>query len=335
MISVLGLMSKWSGCGWHRVMLPLAFLPDSYNHVTNIPTEELFKERQFNILLFNRFCFLDKDWSVSKEHFKIVMDLDDDWELPVNHPMFHLYKLQEEKILNNIQHADLVTVTNQRLFDKVSKFHHNVSILPNAIPLGEQQYTDDKVESDAVRIFWCGGSSHLNDMSILRNPIKRLHELTNIEMVLGGFTDTDPISKDYWDKMLSIFSNGKQLKHRTLPGTMPNDYMQMYKHADIMLIPLENSQWHGCKSNLKILEAASKRIPCIVSNVEPYNVDADCPVLWVNKQSDWFKNVKFLVNNPIERIKLGEQLYEWAKEKYNYQEISQRRFEAYSNLIEA
>jgi glycosyltransferase involved in cell wall biosynthesis len=335
MISVLGLMNKWSGCGWHRVMLPLAYLPDSYNHVTNIPTEELFKERQFNILLFNRFCFLDKDWNVSKEHFKIVMDLDDDWELPVNHPMYHLYKQQEEKILNNIQHADLVTVTNKRLFDKVTKLHHNVSILPNAIPLGEHQYTDDKIESNAVRIFWCGGSSHLADMSILRNPIKRLHELTNIEMVLGGFTDTDPISKDYWDKMLSIFSNGKQLKYRTLPGTMPNDYMQMYQHADIMLIPLENSQWHGCKSNLKILEAASKQIPCIVSNVEPYNVDKDCPVLWVNNQSDWFKHIKFLVNNPIERIKLGEQLYEWAKEKYNYQEISERRYKAFANLIEA
>jgi glycosyltransferase involved in cell wall biosynthesis len=335
MVSVLGLSHKSNGCGWHRVMLPLAFLPNSYNHVTNIPTEELFKERKFNILLFNRFCFLDKDWSVSKEHFKIVMDLDDDWELPCNHPMYHLYKLQEEKILNNIQHADLVTVTNKRLFDKVTKYHHNVSILPNAIPLGEHQYTDDKIESDAVRIFWCGGSSHLADMSILRNPIKRLHELTNIEMVLGGFTDTDPISKEYWTKMLSIFSNGKQLKHRTLPGTMPNDYMQMYKHADIMLIPLENSNWHGCKSNLKILEAASKRIPCIVSNVEPYNVDADCPVLWVNKQSDWFKHIKFLVNNPLERIKLGEQLYEWAKEKYNFEEISQRRYKAFANLIEA
>ena len=332
---VLGLMSKWSGCGWHRVMLPLAFLPDSYNHVTNIPSEELFKERQFDILLYNRFCFFDKDWELTKSIFKVVMDLDDDWELPVKHPMYHLYKMQEEKILNNISNADLITVTNQRLYDKVSKLHNNVVILPNAIPLGEHQYTDEKLKSDLVRIFWAGGSSHLADMSILRNPIKRLNELNNIEMVLGGYTDTDPVSKEYWVKMHNIFTNGNRLKNRKLEGTMPNGYMEHYKHADIMLIPLEDSKWHGCKSNLKILEAASKRIPCIVSNVEPYNVDKDCPVLFVNSQSDWNKHIKYLVNNPEERIKLGEQLYEWAKEKYNYQEISQRRFEAYSSLIKA
>jgi glycosyltransferase involved in cell wall biosynthesis len=135
--------------------------------------------------------------------------------------------------------------------------------------------------------------------------------------------------------MHNIFTNGNRLKNRKLEGTMPNGYMEHYKHADIMLIPLEDSKWHGCKSNLKILEAASKRIPCIVSNVEPYNVDKDCPVLFVNSQSDWNKHIKYLVNNPEERIKLGNQLYEWAKEKYNYQEISQRRFEAYSSLIKA
>ena len=335
MLKVLGLMNKQSGCGWHRVMLPLAFLPDSFNHVTNVPTEELFKEKDFNVVLFNRFCFFDADWQLAKSHFKIVMDLDDDWQLPVNHPMYHLYQLQEQKILTNIAAADLVTVTNQRLYDKVSKIHNNVVILPNAIPLGEHQYTDDKIESDLIRIFWSGGSTHLNDLAILRNPIKRLHDLPNIQMILGGYTDTDPVSKELWIKMLSIFTDGFQLNFTTYPGTLPNEYMHGYKHADIMLIPLENSQWHSCKSNLKVLEAASKRIPCIVSNVEPYNVDKDAPILWVNKQSDWNKHIRYLVNNPSERIKLGNQLYEWAKEKYNYQEISERRYKAFANLIEA
>ncbi len=40
-IQVLGITQKMSGCGWHRVMLPLAFLPDSFNHVCNVPTKEI------------------------------------------------------------------------------------------------------------------------------------------------------------------------------------------------------------------------------------------------------------------------------------------------------
>lgn len=334
-IQVLGVTQKASGCGWHRVLLPLAFMPDSYNHICNAPTEEILKERNFEIMLYNRFSQFDNDWSETKKHFKVVIDLDDDWELPYNHPLHQFYEPQKKRVINNIFNADLVTCTNERIAEKVSKYNKNVKIFPNCIPLGEQQYTELRHESDKVRIFWAGGSTHMNDIALLKNPIKRFSGLNNIEMVLGGYTGTDPVSKEYWDKVHSMFTNGNKLANRKLNGTLPNDYMSHFEHADIMVIPLEDSQWHACKSNLKILEAASKRIACVVSDVEPYNKDKDAPVLWVKNQSDWFKHISYLVNNPTERVKMGNDLYEWAKEKYNYQKIGTERREAFGNLIEA
>ena len=124
-IQVLGITQKVSGCGWHRVLMPLAFLPDSYNHICNVPTEEILKERPFNLLLFNRFSPFDDKWAEAKEHWKIVMDLDDDWELPINHPLFQFYEPQKERVVKNIQAADLVTCTNERLADKIKKYHNN------------------------------------------------------------------------------------------------------------------------------------------------------------------------------------------------------------------
>ncbi len=44
----------------------------------------------------------------------------------------------------------------------------------------------------------------------------------------------------------------------------------MYLESDIKLIPLRKSTFNGYKSNLKILEAAGKGIPVIVSKVNPY-----------------------------------------------------------------
>ena len=334
-IQVLGVTQKASGCGWHRVLLPLAFMPDSYNHICNAPTEEILKERNFEILLYNRFSQFDNDWSETKKHFKVVIDLDDDWELPYNHPLHQFYEPQKKRVINNIFNADMVTCTNERIAEKVSKYNKNVKIFPNCIPLGEQQYTELRHESDKVRIFWAGGSTHMNDIALLKNPSKRFSGLNNIEMVLGGYTGTDPVSKEYWDKVHSMFTNGNKLANRKLNGTLPNNYMTHFEHADIMVIPLEDSQWHACKSNLKILEAASKRIACVVSDVEPYNKDKDAPVLWVKNQNDWFKHVSYLVNNPTERVKMGNELYEWAKEKYNYQKIGAERREAFGNLIEA
>ena len=333
-IQVLGLTQKQSGCGWHRVLLPLAFMPDSYNHICNVVTEDILKERDFKLLLYNRFSMYDKDWEDTKEGgMKIVMDLDDDWDLPYNHPIFDFYEKHKERVLSNIRHADMVTCTNERLADKISKIHKNVHIFPNCIPLAEHQYTEDKEPSDKVRIFWAGGSTHMDDLRIVSNPIKRLNIYDNIEMVLGGYTDTDEISKMYWDNMAHLFTNGGKLPNRKLNGTMPNEYMTHFKHADIMLIPLESSNWHACKSNLKILEAASKRIPCIVSNVEPYSIDKEAPVLFVNNQRDWFKHLQYLINNPAQRVRMGNDLYEWAKEKYNYKEIGKARRDAFGSLI--
>lgn len=334
-IQVLGLSSKISGCGWHRVLLPLAYLPDSFNHVCNIVTEEILKERNFDIMLYNRFSPYDEDWNTAKQSgMKIVMDLDDDWDLPFNHPIYHFYEKHRERVLSNIANADMVTCTNQRLADKISKLHKNVVILPNCIPLGEHQYTEHREPSDKVRIFWAGGSTHQADIKIISNPIKRLNVYNNIEMVLGGYTDTDELSKCVWDQIAHLFTHGGRLPNRKLNGVLPNEYMAHYEHADIMLIPLEESNWHACKSNLKILEAASKRIPCIVSNVEPYSIDKEAPVLFVNNQRDWIKHITFLINNPAQRERMGNELYEWAKTKYNYKEIGQARREAFGSLLD-
>lgn len=331
---ILGLSEAMSGCGWHRVMLPLGFMPNSYCHVTNFMTPDLFDDN-FQAILYNRFCHIDNGWDEVKKHYKVIMDLDDDWELPHNHPLHFHYHRQKARVLNNIANADLVTCTNQLIADKVKQYNPNVLILPNAIPLGEHQYNLDKQESEFVRVFWAGGSTHLNDLGILRNPVKRLKELPQIQMVLGGYTDTDPVSKDLWNRMLNIFTDGKRLNWKVVHGTKPNSYMTLYEHADIMVIPLEQSNWHACKSNLKILEAASKKIPCVVSDVAPYNVDEDCPVLFVKNQSDWFKYIKFLTLNKQARIDYGEKLYEWAKEKYNFTAINEQRAQAFRNLIEA
>jgi glycosyltransferase involved in cell wall biosynthesis len=334
-IQVLGVTQKQSGCGWHRVTLPLAFMPDSYNHICNHPTKEILEERNFELLLFNRFSQFDTDWDETKKHFKVVMDLDDDWELPYNHPLYPFYEPQKKRVVNNIFNADLITCTNERIANKVSKINKNVIVLPNALPYGEHQYTSDKYESDKTRIFWAGGSTHMDDIKLLANPFKRLSSLPNIEMVLGGYTDTDPISKKYWDKVHSMFSNGNKLANRKLNSELPTNYMEHFKHADIMVVPLQNSQWHASKSNLKLLEAAAKKLAVVVSDVEPYNIDKDAPVLWVKSQADWFKHISYLVNNPNERIKLGEDLFEWAKNKFNNERINQTRRKAFGDLIKA
>ncbi len=336
-MNILGLSNQFSGCGYHRVFMPLGFLPGAKSLVTDIPQKEHFA-RNFDLILYNRTCIIDQDWQQVKDTLKakIVCDLDDYWVLPPAHQLHATYAAIQQRIEDNIKAADLVTVTNERLRQHALKLNSNVEVIPNGLPFGRNQFTLDKRDSDLIRIFWAGGSSHEKDMDILRNPIKKLHtHKDKIQMVIGGFTSENEESKRIWERMFSCFTSGGTLPYMKLSGGHPTSYMQLYENADIMLIPLEKSDWHSCKSNLKVLEAASKKIPCIVSRVEPYSLDTDAPVLWVDTQKDWNIHLNNLILNPKLRIDLGEQLYEWAKEKYDLIKINERRKELFRSIIEA
>lgn len=333
---IIGLTGRESGCGYHRIILPLGFMDGIKGYVTNMITED--KTDDWDILLYNRICPYDKDWDELKKIIgcKIVLDLDDYWKLPPNHLNYFQYEEFAKRIENNIRQADLVTVTNERLAERVRTFNDNVHIAPNGIPFGKNQFIEDRRESDQIRIFWAGGVTHEMDIRMLKNPISKLRMYRDrIKMVMGGYCDLDAYTKSIWDRMFSYFTCAGELPYMKLHSTLPINYMQMYEHADIMVIPLEDSEWHGCKSNLKMLEAASRRIPVIVSNVEPYSRDQDAPVLWVNTQKDWFNHLNYLINNPAAREEYGNNLYEWAKQKYSIEKINEGRFSAFSSICEA
>jgi len=335
-MNIIGITHQLSGCGYHRIILPLGFMEGIKGYVTNYITED--KAEGWDVLLFNRICPYDTDLQETKRVLgcKVVMDIDDDWMLPPSHMNYYQFQEMADRIIKNLSNADMVTVTNTNLLEKVLPYNTNSFVLPNALPYGRNQYHDEKSTSDKIRIFWAGGATHERDIAILKNPLQKLKmHKDKIQMVIGGYNDTDEVSKAIWNRMLSSFTCGKQLPFMKIPAFPPTQYMNAFEHGDIMLIPLEESEWHGCKSNLKILEAAAKRMAVVVSKVEPYSLDTDAPVLWVEKQSDWFAHINLLINNADARQQLGNQLHEWAKEKYNLTDINKRRAELYEGLCKA
>ena len=334
-MQILGLSNQSSGCGYHRILLPLAYMQGVKAYVTNWITED--KMEGWDVINYNRLCPYDGDWSGFRKlmnYPKIVMDIDDYWILPPNHINAIQYAGHTPKIIANIQDADAVTTTNARLAEKVYKYNKNVYILPNALPYGVNQFHDGKIESDKTRVIWVGGSSHTADIELLRNPLKKMRG-QNVQMVVGGYTNTDEYSRLIWDRMASSLTAGGQLDHIKLPGRMPTDYMDLYQFGDIALIPLEQSEWHACKSNLKLLEAAAKNIPCIVSNVEPYNNDYDCPAFFVNSQKDWARFLTMLINDKNLIYEYGKALKAWAEQSYNYESINHQRYNIFTNLCQA
>ena len=328
---ILAITSKFSGVGYHRIMLPLVHMQKDYCLITDTLSEEIVA-KGWDIFLMNRFLADINiqdiiDWR-KKYGFKLVVDNDDFWQLDPTHVLYHRYEANgiTDRILQYIKIADLNTCTHERLAEAIYQYNPNVEILPNALPYGEEQFLDNKIESDKLRLFWAGSGTHEKDLKILKEPLKRLIG-KNVKMILAGYNESEG---DIWNYMAYYFSAGRKLDTHIYRYTDVTRYMAAYADSDVSLIPLVESKFNGMKSNLKVLETAAKKNPAIVSNVHPYK---DLPVLYVNKQSDWNKHINSLLRDDQMRIGLGQELFDYCSKHYNFKEINSKRNSIYSKLL--
>jgi|694.fasta_scaffold02507_26 hypothetical protein len=327
---ILAVTSKFSGVGYHRIMMPLVNMRKDYCMITDTINELVF-DNNYDIVIFNRFLTsTDAKLLVKmklKYDFKLIVDNDDYWILPPSHVLYERYKESNisEVITEYMRVADLCTCTHERLADEIYKYNTNVEILPNALPYGKEQFQDDKIDSDMVRLFWSGSGTHAPDMDILRNPIKKIN--FPVKTVIAGYNLGE---KHIWDRMIGVFTNGLKLNPTIYDYAGVTKYMGAYADSDISLIPLVDNKFNAMKSNLKVLETASKRNPAIVSNVHPYK---DMPVCYVNNQKDWYYWIKLLTFDDAARIEYGQKLFEYCDRVYNFDAINNKRFAIYNKLI--
>ena len=328
---ILAITSKQSGVGYHRIMMPLVNMKKDYCLITDTLSEETF-EGNFDIVVMNRMLANIKpeqmiEWR-KKYGFKLIVDNDDHWQLDPSHILYQNYILNSvpQQIINWIQIADLCTCTHDRLAEEIYKHNTNVEILPNAIPYGEEQFILDKKESALVRLFWSGSGTHGRDLEILRNPMKRIN--FPVRTIIAGYNEGE---KHIWDNMICAFTNGLKLKPTIYNYNPVTEYMAAYCDSDISLIPLVDSKFNSMKSNLKVLETASKKNPAIVSNVNPYK--GFYPACHVNSQKDWYYWIKLLTHDQAARKQYGNDLYEYCNKNFNLHEVNKQRFAIYNKLI--
>ena len=328
---ILAITSKQSGVGYHRIMMPLVNMKKDYCLITDTLSEETF-EGKYDIVVMNRMLAnITPEQMVEwrkKYGFKLVVDNDDHWHLDPSHILYQNYILNQipEQIISWLLIADLCTCTHDRLAEEIYKHNTNIEILPNAIPYGEEQFILDKKESALVRLFWSGSGTHGRDLEILRNPMKRIN--FPVRTIIAGYNEGE---KHIWDNMICAFTNGLKLKPTIYNYNPVTEYMAAYCDSDISLIPLVDSKFNSMKSNLKVLETASKKNPAIVSNVNPYK--GFYPACHVNSQKDWYYWIKLLTHDQAARKQYGNDLYEYCNKNFNLHEVNKQRFAIYSKLI--
>lgn len=343
---LVSFVNPQSGCDYHRVKLPLTYLYKR-NLIDGVPGMGTLEEdlAACDMLVYNRMPY-----NISLEQlliykakygFKICVDIDDYWILYPGHQFEKVWKEQNiaSHIVANIVAADVVTCTNDRLWDLIKPYNSNVYVCPNGLPYGDGQFTErygnayDPVEGPYQEGFiYAGGGSHQWDVDLLRTSIKKLaDEKFAGRITLAGVTDA-PV----YAKMSNVLSaNGRLLNFQKVPSAPLESYMDLYDHGEVSLAPLVDNEFNSCKSNLKILEAGAKKIPIIISNAGCYR-DDECPyVMRADKPIDFHRWIKYCDQNKGSGFLRdhAESLAEYVRHNYDIRTMNYLRLEAYNSVL--
>ena len=324
-----------SGVSFHRLFNPLIYLPKDYAMMTDVLTEEELM-KGYDIVFINRYIAgMEVDELVrlrEKYGFKLVVDIDDYWNLDAWHILYGKYPTQ--KVMDHIKIADLVMCSNNDIAVQVDELNPSWIVIPNALPYGEDQFTDVKTESDKVRFVYAGSITHEKDIAILKNPMKRVASdvitKNNSRFILCGYSE-DKKLEQVWGRMINDYLCAFKVDGYIRSALPVDQYMNFYNEADACLIPLVDSKFNSMKSNLKVLEAATKNAVVIASNVKPYS---QCPyIIPIGHQGGWFENIKKVVKDAIYRQEMGLANGEWCRENFDLVKVNKLRTQVFESII--
>ena len=216
--------------------------------------------------------YIEKGWLV-------VLDFDDD-------PRFWPDNVKNEFLGFRQVHA--VSVSTPKLADLVSTWNPNVKLLPNAV--FEVPWLEDKLIKPSIenplRIFY-GALNREEDIrqvsASLFSILKQYAERIEIEVIHDkNFFDSLP------DGLAARF-------HSVLPV---NDYYRLMMSCDVALLPLRDTDFNRCKSDLKFIESCAYGLIPICSTVVYYERKAHRQIGIFPKGPDsWGRAIELLLND--------------------------------------
>lgn len=378
MLKVLLVPSDEFGCGFYRMIQPAhaieAVMPNEVDMLLHHnPTADQVDSANLLIIQRTRMSktpdgHIDMNLPIleraKSRGIPVIYEHDDnDYALPSHHGLYLQFRQSKmtEKIDFMLKEADYVTTTTPYLADVFAKRCGNrdkIYVFPNCINFADSCWNYPKSSSRRFRIGWAGGSSHARDLKILDGlapDVVRAYG-SKVQFMLGGYDTrgvytyyeadgsaiTRPIEEHetVWVDMAAHFFSGISPDVKRIMRTLPiEQYGFHFSQMDVGLVPLEDTDFTRAKSPLKLLELGAYRIPCIVSQVEPYTWmigDRTDVVTFIPPGKGiraWMDAITDLYEHPKKALEMGDALYKLVHRDYDALKQAHKRLEFWQDIV--
>lgn len=210
--------------------------------------------------------------------------------------------------IKQMQYADAMVVSTNYLKDVYSQYCDNIFVAPNSLDFRIWDNLKHRKNKDIIRIGWAGGASHDEDLRI-------------IEPVVHKILEKHPTVRFNFVHGIPEFFKGIDRVETFQQWTRIDRYPQMLasRSFDIMLAPLRDNAFNRGKSNLRWLESAGLKAPCVASSVMPFaeTITQAQDGLLCKSEQDWIDSLSWLISDEVSRRKIGKNANATARRRFN------------------
>jgi hypothetical protein len=191
------------------------------------------------------------------------------------------------------------------------------------LPYGDSQFAYREYKTgDRIRLVYASTIMNYKNTELIAGAMHKLAHL-NIEVAILGYQE-NPL----FDQVIDNLTANRKIPFDLVPWADSSSYMLNYG-GDIGIIPSKDSKFNKCKSNLKVLEFASQKMPVVCSPFDPYK---NIPVSYAANENQWVYQISRLVEDSKLRINEGKRLYMFSK--VNYILKPQLRLAIYEQILQ-
>ncbi len=253
---------------------------------------------------------------ILKSNVPIAYELDDMLiGLPSFHPSYENLNYHKPYIKWILKAADMVIASTPNLQISLKKYTTRPIHVQTNLVNWDLFNSSPRPISPPFTFLVSGTSTHTTDWSIIEESLLK-------------------ILSNYPDKVKAIFFGNLPEKFLNHPAVQLIKFEDGYKkYADKLkkinvncaLVPLEDTHFNNCKSNIKWLEYSAAGIAGIYSNITPYNSSirhGETGFLVKNTADAWFQAMNQLIKNPGTALEMVENARVEVRNNYSVESSS-------------
>lgn len=227
-----------------------------------------------------------------------IYDLDDNlMEVdPANAVIHGIYAPMAQDTADNIAAANVVTVSTQKLADRIRPLNPNVHVLPNCLH-ASWLLAPLPATGRSFTVGWAGSMFHGQDFGGVAEALQRFHAHR---------------PNTQWHSIGASYLGG--VPHRTSPFQPMASYLTALDFS-VGIAPLTDTPFNQMKSHIKVLEYAGRAIPAVASNVGQYPefIEHGVNGFLIDSPSELFDYLELLVDDE-RRTAMSAAAYATAQE---------------------